>query len=75
MAKTKGIKPDIAGGRTLAKMRRGKGQDGGGKQRHKKATWYQAGKNNVSQFRGKIGAWPEGEIPLDLKRRLEATSN
>jgi hypothetical protein len=69
MAKSKGVKPEISGGRTLAKMRRGKGQDGGGKKHGRKATWYSGFPFRETreafgthyEFQAKLGAHLEGE--------------
>jgi hypothetical protein len=81
MAKKSGVKPEIAGGRTLARMRRGKGQDGGGKKHGRKAIWFQGfpfsetreGTGTKYEMRGKQGAHLEGahfnDIPTGISNR------
>lgn len=62
--------PLHAGGRTLSKMFRRKGSDGGGKTRKRKRTWFQAG-SDKGQNKGKVGSWPVGELPESLLNRKE----
>lgn len=40
MAKKNGIRPEIAGGRTLSRMLRGSKSDGGNKKKGRKQTWF-----------------------------------
>lgn len=71
MAKAKGIRPDIAGGRTLSRMRRGGGKGGGaGGAKNRRPVWFQVGKEK-GEDRGKLGSWPCGEMPEHLRKRLE----
>jgi len=69
MAKKSSVKPLISGGRTLAKLLRGSKGSGHGKP-NKKATWYQlAGK--VYGEQAKLGSWLVGEMPEEIRARLE----
>lgn len=71
MAKASGQKPDIAGGRTLAKMRRGHKGGGAGGTKNRKRVWFQAGPDK-GQGKGKLGAWPTGDMPEDVRKRLDS---
>lgn len=48
MAKKSSSRPDISGGRTLARMRVSGGRDGGGKRHGRKSTWYCIGCETVA---------------------------
>ena len=69
MAKSKGSKPLISGGKTLSKMYSG-GKTGSGHKSNKKAAWYQAfdKKFNVP---GTLGAWPVGSMPTFIRAQFE----